>query len=309
LVGQLSRVCTWKSLGSACTLHLQPESVYQGLETGLSQEEILRLLQQHAVRELPAAVVHALRTWAQKRERIAVYAAAVLLEFACPEDLQEALSRGLNAVVLNEHLALVENEACLDYRQFRLIGARDYTLPPDRCVSVGADGVSLSVDVARADLLLETELRRFADPGPGPSADGRRLYLLTPTSLNKARADGLSSRHLEEWFARRTGQPLPPAVRLLLEGPSLPPSRLARLLVLQMPDPAAAEGLMQWPASRQLIRERIGPTALAVEPADLPGLVRLLAQLGIPVEGVEAMGLPAAGGTFSPDAADRPPGP
>lgn len=294
LIGQLSRFCEWKSLGAACTLQLTPESVYRGLETGLTHDEILRLLQQHTVRELPAAVVQALKTWADKRERVTVYAAATLLEFASADDLQAALARGLPAVVLTDRLALVEREDDLDYRHFRLIATRDYGLPPDQCVSVSDDGVTLSVDMARADLLLETELQRFAEPvsaSTGVIAEtqrsyehNRRVYRLTPDSLRKAREEGLTTQMIDDWFRRRTGGETPAAVRLLLNGHAESPLRVCPLLVLRTPSPHVADGLMQWPESRKLIQERLGPTALAVEQAHLPALLDLLRSVGITTE-------------------------
>ena len=47
--------------------------------------------------------------------------------------------------------------------------------------------MTLSVDLARSDLLLETEVHRFAEPATA-NLPGRRLYRLTPASLATARA-------------------------------------------------------------------------------------------------------------------------
>src|SRR5262249_51169143 len=76
LIAELSQVATWKSLGAACTLELRPETVYRALESGYSLDSIRQVLERHATRELPPAVVDSLRTWANKRERIAVYRCA-----------------------------------------------------------------------------------------------------------------------------------------------------------------------------------------------------------------------------------------
>ena len=40
--------------------------------------------------------------------------------------------------------------------------------------------------------------------------------------------------------------------------------RLQRHLVLHVADEELADGIMQWPQTRELIEERLGPTALAV---------------------------------------------
>jgi hypothetical protein len=208
LISKLTRFAAWTNLGAACTLQLEPETVYRALESGLTFETIRLTLEQHGVRALPAAVLESLKTWANKRDRITVYPAAVLMEFTTADDLNEALARGLPGVRIADTLAIVVNEEAIDYKHFRLTGTRDYSLQPERCVSVESDGVTLSVDLARSDLLLETEAPRFAELIARSAPNGRRQYRLTPSSLAGARAAGWSLPMLEQWFQQRTGGPL-----------------------------------------------------------------------------------------------------
>jgi hypothetical protein len=284
LVARLGRFATWKALGAACTLQLQPESVYRALESGESFETILQALQRHGMRPTPDPVVNSLRTWANKRERIQVYAAAALFEFNSAEELNDALARGLPAVRLSDRLAVVAREGDIDYRHFRLTATRDYALPPERCVEVEADGVTLSIDLARSDLMLETEVQRFAEPLERAAVSGRRLYRLTPASAAAARDSGLSLQALEGWFAQRSGQALSAAARLLLAGGQLGPVRLRRLLVLHAPSAEVADGLQQWPQTRALIEARLGPTALVVAEENTTALHARLDALGIKVQ-------------------------
>ena len=101
---------------------------------------------------------------------------------------------------------MLPGENDIDYRHFRLTGTRDYFLPPEKCVDVEEDGVTLRVDLAKSDLLLETELVRFAEPMPrDPAQPGRKLFRLTPESLAAGRKNGLDLAFLETWFAQRTG--------------------------------------------------------------------------------------------------------
>lgn len=273
LIGKLTRFAAWKGLGPACTLQLEPETVYRALEAGESFESIRLALEQHSTRAIPPAVLDSLRTWSNKRDRITVYPSATLLEFASAADLNEALARGLPGVRLADNLAVVVRDDAIDYRNFRLSGTRDYALPPEKCVSVEPDGVTLAVDPARSDLLLETELPRFAESVGRVGVDGRRRYRLTPTSLAAARASGMSVLALEIWFKQRTGEPLPPAARLLLTGSQAPPPQLQRHLVLHLAAAELADGLMQWPETRPLIEDRLGPTALAIAEENV-GLLR-----------------------------------
>ncbi|HZY87880.1 MAG TPA: helicase-associated domain-containing protein [Gemmataceae bacterium] len=281
LLGRLTRFAAWKSLGAACTLQLGPESVYRALEAGETYDSIRLALEQHGARAIPPAVLDSLRTWSNKRDRITVYPSATLLEFAGAADLDEALARGLPAVRVADNLAVVADEGGIDFRHFRLTGTRDYSLPPERCVSVEPDGVTLSVDLSRSDLLLETELPRFAEALDRPGADGRRRYRLTPASLAAARECGLTEAALEAWCQQRAGQPLPPAARLLMTAGQAEAPRLQRHLVLHVADPEVADGLLQWPETSGLIEAQLGPTALAVAEEKVELLRQRLRAAGI----------------------------
>jgi hypothetical protein len=281
LIARLTTFAVWKTQGSACTLQLEPEAVYRSLEMGMGFDEILQTLEQHGTRPTPPSVIEMLRTWSNKRERISVYASGAILEFSRPEDLEEALARGVPAVRLSDRLAVVANENAIDFRHFRLTGTRDYHLPQEKCVAVEEDGVTLHVDVTRSDLLLETELERFARNTDRTAASGKKQYRLTPESLAAARASGMNLPLLQTWFLQRTGQTLPPAAELLMGESREGTLRLRRLLVLHVANEHLADGLFQWPESRRLIEERLGPTAFAVPDENVAPLRDLLRGLGI----------------------------
>jgi hypothetical protein len=283
LIGRLTRFATWQNLGSACTLQLGPESIYRALEGGMTFETILQTLEQHGTRATPAAVIDSLRTWSNKRERISVYPSAALLEFSTPEDLNDALARGFPGVRLSDRLAVVASESAIDYSLFRLTASRDYAAQPEQCVALGDDGVTLTVDLTRSDLLLESELTRFAEPLGQAANNGRRQYRLTPASAAAARAAGLSVQALEAWFRQRVGQAVSPAALLLLGGSQEQPPALRQHLVLHVATEELADGLMQWPATRSLIDDRLGPNALSVAAENVPLLREQLSQIGIPL--------------------------
>src|SRR5207245_2833767 len=73
LIASLSQFAAWKSLGAACLLQLQPETVYRALESGFNFAEIQRTLDQHGTRPTPPAVLDLLRTWTAKRDRLSIY--------------------------------------------------------------------------------------------------------------------------------------------------------------------------------------------------------------------------------------------
>jgi hypothetical protein len=283
LIIRLTQFASWKSLGAACTLQLDPESVYRALEAGLSFDVILQSLEQHGMRPTPTAVIEALRTWSNKRDRITVYPSAALLEFASPDDLNEAVARGLPAIRLSDRLALVAQDDAIEYKHFRLTGTRDYSLPPEKCVTIDADGVTMNVDLAKSDLLLETELPRFAEEVERPMVNGRRIYRMTPASIALARETGMTLANLENWFHQRAGQLLTPTARLFFTGSQVPPANLRTRLILEVPAEEMADGLMEWPPTRELIDERLGPQALAVEEVNAQAFLLKLKELGLAV--------------------------
>jgi hypothetical protein len=281
LIARLGRIAAWKTLGAACTLQLEPATVYRALESGETFASIVQTLESHGMKTLPAPVVEALRTWSNKRDRISVYPAGALFEFASAADLQEALARGLPAARISDRLAVVANESTIDYKHFRLTATRDYCLPQEKCVEVDPDGVTLNIDLARSDLLLETELQRFAEPLAG-GTEGRR-YRITQATLEAGRKNGLSLPALENWFFLRSGQALSAAVRLLLTAEESAPALLRRQLILNVANEDIADGLEQWSATRELIHGRLGPTALWILEENADALTAQLRALGMSV--------------------------
>jgi hypothetical protein len=280
LIASLSQFADWKQVGAACQMVLASQRVYRGLEGGQTFEEILQLLNRHGMRPVPDGVVDALKTWANKRERITVYPAATLVEFATAADLESAVARGLVSVRLTDRLALV-SDGQMDLRQVRLTGTRDYAARPERCLKVEDDGLTLTVDALRSDLLLESELARVAEPADGRSG---KAYRLTQASLRRAEREGMTVAALDEWFTQRSGHPLPPAARLLLTAPQLGPLAVERRFLLEVPDPTVAEGLMQLPDTRPLFGRRLGPTVLQVVEGAEEALAERLRELGIVAE-------------------------
>ena len=284
LIGRLSRFAVWKSFGAACTLQLEPQQAYRALQSGLSVEGILRTLEQHTSHAIPGAVVESLRTWAGKHERITVYSSATLFEFGSDLDVNQALARGLAGTRLSDRLVAVVDETGVDFRHFRLTGTRDYSLPPEKCVSIESDGVTLAVDVSKSDLLLEAELQRFAEPIDDATVNGLRRYRLTPESLARARRVGFGADALEQWFQQRADR-LPSAAAVLIQcGSQQQPFQVRQMAVLEVASEEIADGLEQWPSTQPFIKKRLGPTALAIDVEEMPVFEERLAAIGITLQ-------------------------
>ena len=290
LIGEFSRFARWSQIGSALELKLTPESIYQGLEGGLAPDAMIARLARHSPRPLPPSVADAVQTWASRRERVTYYASATLVEFAQPSDLDRALDEwpvepgSPGPVRITGRLLLVEDATAIPFGRFRTAGSRDYRRPPEPCVEIEPDGVTLALDLGRSDLLVDAELARFSNELP-PAAT-RRRFRVSPDSLARATEGGLTASSITRWFHQRAGSGLPAAIRLLLHAasPEGGPIAVARPLVLTVPSESLLDGLLQHPDTAPYLGDRLGPTSAVVVDALWPRLRDALAALGLPYE-------------------------
>ena len=234
------------------------------------------------MKPVPATVSDLLRRWADKRDRITVYSAATLVEFQSAADLDAAIARGVVAVRLTDRIGLTDDGRDPEFKQLRLVGNRDYDAKPQQCVAIGDDGVTLALDTAHADLLLEAEIVRLADPVAG-DAPGVRRFRITPATVRRALA-AAPMPEWEAWFRQRAGRAAPPTLKLFA-APGDVDLVVEKHTVLRLDDEDIADGLEQWPQTAEYLKLRLGPLAFAVAEADLPGLRAVLAELGVGVEG------------------------
>ena len=280
LIGQFASFCRWKGLGAALTLELTPESVHRGLELGRTAEEMVGILERHSQRPVPPAVADSIRTWSGRRERLRLYSQCTVLEFNSASDLEDALARGVSGDRLSDQLLLIAGPGKVPFAQFRLVGSRDYRQPPSVCLEVEDDGITWRIDSARADLMVERELVRFAEPVP-QGRDGTRRFRITPASVARAERQGVRATYVREWFRQHSGRDLPASVELMLHASSRSRVSLTRLIVLQSAAPEMVNGIMQHPATRDCVLRRVGEDALIVLPEKLDQLRLALEELGV----------------------------
>ncbi|QEL16485.1 hypothetical protein [Limnoglobus roseus] len=280
LIAELSRFAAWKQIGPACTLELNAEETYHGLESGLTLAGIKQTLDRHAMRPVPNNVADLLRRWADKRERITVYPTATLVEFTTPADLDLALSRGLVAIKLTDLIGLTADGREPEFKALRLIGNREYDAKPVKCLTIADDGLTIAVDPVQADLLLEAEIARLAEPLP-VTGNGPRQFRLTPRTLRQATEQGQSLDELDRWFVSRTGNPLTPAGRLFVTGPTVSSPVTETCRIVRLSSVEIADGIVQWPETCGLILDRLGPTVVMIEEENLTRLREVLAEIGV----------------------------
>ncbi len=299
LIGRISRFAWWTKIGAAMELKLTQESVALGLEWNLSPALMLEILARHSQRPLHAGVKDAIDRWASRRERVTLYTAATLIEFGSPADRDQAAGAWADEgdaktfMPVGDRFLLVENAQHVPTGRISTTAVRDYRLPPERCVSVDSDGVTLALDPSRSDLLIDAELSRFADEEPSPGADRSagsrppaRRFKVTAESLARAFEIGMTAALLSDWFQRRTGGALPPAVGLMVR-PSLlgaKPWKARRRLVLNVPTAELLDGVLQHPATRSLLGDRLGPVSAVIPEDCVDQLQAALKTLGVEID-------------------------
>ncbi|MFL7790990.1 MAG: helicase-associated domain-containing protein [Anaerolineae bacterium] len=108
-------------------------------------------------------------------------------------------------------------------------------------------------------------------------------YRLMPTSLERARQQGISVARVLEFLSQATGAPVPRSVEVALtrwdaRGPE---ARLERVSILRLASEELMAQAMSFPSTRRLIREQIGPKAALVREKDWSRLVAALGEMGV----------------------------
>ncbi|MDG3003880.1 helicase-associated domain-containing protein [Paludisphaera mucosa] len=297
IIGRLSRFAWWSKIGAAVELRLTQESIALGLEWGFSAAQILEVLAKHSQRALPGSVKDAVDRWADRREQVTFYPSATLIEFIARADRDQALAtwtaEGVARrpfVAVGDRFLLVEDAQDIPTGRISTSASRDYRLPPERCVTAEADGVTLTLDPARSDLLVEAELARFADEEPMATSPtrgtaARRRFTISTASLERGVDAGMTLGVLSDWFRRRTGEGPPAAVRLMMRPSALAadakPWPARKLLVLTAPSAEVLDGVLQHPETRPLLGDRLGPVSVVVPEASLDRLRAALKRFGV----------------------------
>jgi len=143
--------------------------------------------------------------------------------------------------------------------------------------------------VARPDLTIEIPAsRRYERFQLGRVADWARsgeryAYRISGGSLQRAKQQGISVKRVLEFLREATEQPLPHSVEQAVKAweKSGSQARLEQLIVLRLADEKLMERILATPSTRNLVQERIGPSAALVRKRDWKRLVTALAEMGL----------------------------
>jgi hypothetical protein len=283
LLDFLERVAERGTLGAAtATYRLTRGSIYNALEAGSGIGALVKTLAEAAEHGLPPNVEATLRDWAARRERLVVRRAVRLIQFRDTAARDAAAASQRRGTPLGERYLLLDPSVS---RRAGLAAAGrsiDYAAAPVRCLSVSEDA-TMTIDGSRADLLVQTEVARWADPEEGQ--EGPR-WRITRDSVARARRAGLGAEEILATLSARATHALPPLLMTAIRawGGARHTAALAPAMLLHVPDRETFYAIATSPALQRHFEGFLGSQTLVVNPGAREVLRRLLAEVGLLVE-------------------------
>ncbi len=257
------------------TYQLTRESVYRGLESGTSLEDLLTQLQASASVAVPQNVQVELRVWGALREEMTLRQRSHLLEF--PDELarQVALNRGVEGVCIGDRFLLLNPQLQVPKRWFAKSIDYSKMLPP--CLSVNEEGIIKLIKTP--DLLLPTQLNWWAEPLSNKS------WRLTQEKVQAAIKLGGRIEDLLNLLSTRATHPIPALIEvaLLAWTRKLPAVEMAKVMVLRCREPEVFEALATSEMFKPYWLGKLAPDLLLVDSGQVKAVKKQLAWVGLSV--------------------------
>lgn len=255
------------------------ETVYLGLEGGLSSEDLVGKLKAGAGADLPQNVLADLREWCSMHGRISLHRSVRLLEFTDDRERQAAFEAGLKGLAVGDRFVRIAPEIPAAQWTQRKV---DYSVPLLQCLTVAEDGL-IRMKKNPPDLLIRAQLDKWAER---VSDDEWRL---TRTSVSGAPGAKAHISQLLQALNQRLDGSLPPLLEFALgawAGERLPVS-VATVTVLHSSKPAILRAITTSERFRACLLGQLSPDTVLVDSQQLGSLREHLAWAGLRVsEGI-----------------------
>lgn len=251
---------------------LTRESVYRGLESGTTLDDLLKQLQIGSQAELPQNILVELREWDSLRERIVLHRNARLIEFSSAKALQEGPAQGLTGSVVAERFLLLDANSVSDLSGFTNI---DYAHPLPNNLSVTETGI-IRIRRNMDDLVTAAQLTQWANR----KTDSE--WQLTAKSVSTALKPGRKLNELLVFLKSRLSHPLPPILEIALRswaGENFT-VELESVIILRCSQKQVFQAVIASPLLKALLRGYLLPDLLFVDPEQVETLLQHLQWLG-----------------------------
>ncbi len=253
---------------------LTRESVYRGLESGTSLDELIATLQTGSQTALSQNILVELREWASLRERIILRRRTRLLEFPTPGALKTALSHGLIGTIVAERFLLLD--AAPPASGWTTI---DYAKPLPQNLTITETGL-IHWKPGSHDLVTASQLNQWAEPTADDGwqlsrenisnaiKPGRKITELLTLLNNRLVPNQPTSKYMPP------APPIPPLLELALRswaGKEYP-VELESVIVLRCPHEQLFQAILGSSLLRPLLKGYQHPDLLFIRPEAVPTL-------------------------------------
>ena len=286
---QLERFATRESAERVAHYKLDRDSVYRGLQDGLSATQMREFLENHSRSGVPQNIAYSLDDWQNQWESVTVWPSASILETDTPDEM-DALIRTLSDEAIKRLAptwAVVEPKHLQSARNY-LTGSRgaralDYSLAIEQAFETTGD-LEIVVPAANLDLWLRAKIEGFAGELDATKTETR--FAITRDSLARAAKSGLHADDILAFLASVGTPPIPANVALTVKGWSgeIAPVSLGSVQVLSA-EPEVIAQMASVAELRKLLWLRAGDGAALVKSADAPKLKAALKKRGIAFDG------------------------
>jgi hypothetical protein len=251
---------------------LTRESIYRGLESGTTLDDLLDRLRAGASVAVPQNVLASIRDWAARRDQIILRRRAALLEFPDAQARQHALDDGLTGTPIGERFVLLADTRSALPKHERL----NYAQPLPPCLALSEEGL-ITLKRPTQDLLIRPQLDRWADPTP----DGG--WQLTEARVAAAIKAGAPISDLTGLLQTRLTHAMPPLLSVALRGWAgrRQPLALATITVLRCANPAVFAAIAGSALLAPYLSGTLAPDVLLVKPQMIAALRERLAWAGM----------------------------
>ncbi len=251
---------------------LTRESVYRGLESGTSLDDLLKGLQAGSQADLSQNIMVELREWASLRERIVLRRSARLMEFPSAQALQAGLSQGLSGSVVAQRFLMLGDRSTA---QVSGLSSINYAQPLPKILNATESG-KIHLKYRSHDLVTGAQLDQWAIR----NADAE--WQLTAESVAAALKPERKISELLSMLNDRLFHPISPLLELALRswaGASFK-VEMETVIALRCLEERIFEAIIASPMMKLLLKGYLNPDLLFVDPDQIETLRQHLNWLG-----------------------------
>lgn len=249
------------------TFGMTHDTVYEGMESGLTSETIQSYFANHSKNGLPSNVARSILEWGQKRDSLVLRSGICLAVGPSAESVP--LRTSAKAKAVGDRFALLPGGAS---RGFKGCSVIDHNQKAKRDWHVDEDGLIRLTD--KADMIALAYLSQFAD-------FDENCWHITAASVRRAKDRSISADEILGLIDGRLDGEIPPFLKVAISNWSKPTKVFfGKLLLLQVADIRTGMAIAASSRFKPLFVEQIAPEWFIVRAEKQAEMKQLLVEMG-----------------------------